>query len=147
MNVNLVLLTKSGKQKNFALNNTITVIGRRRECDIRIPLTTVSKKHCQLNFDNGSLKIRDLKSRNGTKVNGKKINEAKIKAGDSLNIGTLSFVFQINGKPNKIATSDKHKEQSQPRQYAKNDTEIAASEVSTEDIEAEIRDISEENRQ
>jgi len=141
----LVLLTKSGKQKNFALNNTITVIGRRRECDIRIPLATVSKKHCQLNFDNGSLKIRDLKSLNGTKVNGKKINETEIKAGDSLKIGALSFVFQINGKPNKIAVPGKHKEQSQPKQDTKSDIEIAASEVSTEDIEAELRDIPEEN--
>jgi pSer/pThr/pTyr-binding forkhead associated (FHA) protein len=61
---------------------------------------SVSKRHCQLNCDQGALRIRDLGSRNGTYLNGERINgEADIKAGDRVKIGPLTFVCQIDGQP------------------------------------------------
>ncbi|MHC4911888.1 MAG: FHA domain-containing protein [Planctomycetota bacterium] len=102
MEVNLVLFKKNGSQKAFPLPSSVTVIGRRHNCDLCIPLMSVSKKHCQLNHDEGILKIRDLGSRNGTILNGKPIDEAVVKAGDSIGIGPLAFVFQIDGKPETI---------------------------------------------
>ena len=104
MNVTLVLFRKDGTQKVFHLPSKVTVIGRRHNCDLCIPLMSVSKKHCQINFDGGVLKVRDLGSRNGTVLNGKRIEgEAQIKAGDTLTIGPVSFVFQIDGKPETIS--------------------------------------------
>jgi pSer/pThr/pTyr-binding forkhead associated (FHA) protein len=67
---------------------------------------SVSRKHCQLNYDDGVLKIRDLDSRNGTYLNGKRIDEAVIQAGDSIKIGPLTFVLQIDGQPQTIAEPD-----------------------------------------
>ena len=99
MDVNLVLLKKNGSHKFFPLPSSVTVIGRRHNCDLCIPLASVSKKHCQLNSDNGVLKIRDLGSRNGTHLNDKRIDEATINAGDSVKIGPLTFIIQINGQP------------------------------------------------
>jgi len=63
---------------------------------------SVSKRHCQLHHDGGILKIRDLGSRNGTILNGKPIDEAVVKAGDSIGIGPLAFVFQIDGRPETV---------------------------------------------
>ena len=103
MDINLVLLKKSGLQKVFPLPSAVTVIGRRRDCDLRIPLASVSKRHCQLSHSDGKLKLRDLDSRNGTSHNGKAVKEAEVAAGDSLEVGQLKFIFQINGKPEKIA--------------------------------------------
>lgn len=103
MDVNLVLLKKDGSHKVFPLPSSVTVIGRRHSCDLCIPLVSVSKKHCQLNLDNGVLKIRDLGSRNGTYLNSKRINDATIKAGDSIKIGPLTFVLQIDGQPENFA--------------------------------------------
>jgi pSer/pThr/pTyr-binding forkhead associated (FHA) protein len=103
MNVNLVLLKKNGSHKFFPLPSSVTVIGRRHSCDLCIPLVSVSRRHCQLNYDDGVLKIRDLDSRNGTYLNGKRINEAVIQAGDSIKIGPLTFVLQIDGQPQTIA--------------------------------------------
>jgi pSer/pThr/pTyr-binding forkhead associated (FHA) protein len=61
---------------------------------------SVSKRHCQLNCDQGVLRIRDLGSRNGTYLNGERIDgEAEIKAGDRVKIGPLTFVCQIEGQP------------------------------------------------
>jgi pSer/pThr/pTyr-binding forkhead associated (FHA) protein len=102
MDVKLVLLKKNGAQRVFPLSSKVTVIGRRHNCDLCIPLISVSRKHCQLNHDGGLLKIRDLGSRNGTILNGKAINEAVIKAGDRVEIGPLAFVFQIDGKPQTV---------------------------------------------
>jgi len=103
MDVNLVLLKNNGSHKFFPLPSSVTVIGRRHSCDLRIPLVSVSKKHCQLNSDNGVLKIRDLGSRNGTLLNGKRIDKAAIQAGDSIKIGPLTFVLQIDGQPEKFS--------------------------------------------
>lgn len=102
MDVNLVLLKKDGSQKAFTLPSSVTVIGRRSNCDLHIPITSVSRKHCQLNQDQGVMKIRDLGSRNGTYVNGKRVEETVIKAGDQMKVGPLTFVFQIDGQPKDI---------------------------------------------
>lgn len=103
MNANLVLLAKSGKQKVFPLPSNVTVIGRRHNCDLRIPLESVSRRHCQLNYDSDHLTVRDLGSRNGTLLNGAKVaEESEVRAGDMLQIGEVLFALQINGQPESI---------------------------------------------
>ncbi len=103
MDVNLVLFKKNGSQKIFSLPSSVTVIGRRRDCDLQIPLTRVSKRHCQLNRDQGVLKVRDLGSRNGTYLNGERIDEAVVQPGDYIGVGPITFVLQIDGQPETIA--------------------------------------------
>jgi len=102
MDVNLILFKKDGSQKTFPMPSDLTVIGRRQDCDLCIPLMSVSRKHCQIIVNNDTLKIRDLKSRNGTYLNGKRIDEATAKSGDYLKIGSLTFLLQIDGQPKKI---------------------------------------------
>jgi len=99
MDVTLVLLKKDGSTKNFAMPSVVTVIGRREDCDLCIPLMIVSRKHCQLNVENDKLNIRDLGSRNGTFINGKQIADSIINPGDRVQIGPVSFAVQIDGKP------------------------------------------------
>jgi len=112
MNVNLVLLNDKGSHKTFALPNQVTVLGRRHDCDLRIPLPMVSRKHCQLTQNSDAMKLRDLSSRAGTFVNGKRVDTEKdvpIQAGDYIRIGPLTFVCQIDGNPAKIVPPPKAK--------------------------------------
>ena len=102
MDVNLVLFKKDGSQKTFTLPDNTTLIGRRHDCDLCIPLKTVSRRHCELNQNKETVNIRDLGSRAGTFLNGKKIDETTVKAGDYIRIGPLTFLLQINGQPEKI---------------------------------------------
>ena len=102
MDANLVLFKKDGSQKNFPLPSDITVIGRRHDCDLCVPLMVVSRRHCQLSQNDEALKIRDLDSRSGTFLNGKRISEAAVKAGDYITIGPLTFLLQIGGEPAEI---------------------------------------------
>ena len=99
MKVNLVLFKKNGNKKSFSVPSSVTVIGRRKDCDLCIPVINVSRKHCQLNQDQGKLMIRDLGSTNGTLVNGSEVKEAELQPGDKLTIGPLSFTIQIDGAP------------------------------------------------
>ncbi|MCP4607351.1 MAG: FHA domain-containing protein [Planctomycetes bacterium] len=103
MDVELVLFKKGGLQKSFSLPDSTTVIGRRHDCDLCIPLKTVSRKHCQFNQNKETISIRDLGSRSGTFLNGKRIDEAAVKAGDYIRIGPVIFGLQINGRPENIA--------------------------------------------
>jgi len=112
MNINLVLLKKNGSHKTFPLTSNVIVIGRRHECDLYVPLPTVSRKHCQLSLNGKAMEIRDLDSTCGTFVNGQRIDgQAPLKAGDYIRIGPLTFVCQIDGKPEKIAPPKKPAQQ------------------------------------
>lgn len=102
MDVNLVLVTKSGQQKVFPLTSGLVVIGRRRNCDLRIPIESVSRRHCQIDISNGQVTIRDLGSKNGTYLNGRRIDQALAKAGDRLQVGPVIFVLQVDGQPAQI---------------------------------------------
>jgi pSer/pThr/pTyr-binding forkhead associated (FHA) protein len=110
MNASLVLLKKDGAYKAFSLGREVTVIGRRHDCDLRIPLAVVSRRHCQLSLNEDSMKLRDLGSRWGTYVNGKRVDKEKdipVKAGDYVRIGPLTFVCRIDGQPEKIVPPGK----------------------------------------
>ena len=108
MNASLMLLKKNGAYKAFPLPNDVTVIGRRHDCDLRVPLPTVSRRHCQLSLNDGEVELRDLDSTGGTFVNEKRVDgEMSVKAGDYIRIGPLTFVCQVNGKPEKITPPKK----------------------------------------
>ena len=102
VDANLILFKKDGSTKSFVLPSNITVIGRRHDCDLCVPLMVVSRRHCQLSQNNETVKIRDLDSKSGTYLNGNRISEATVKAGDYITIGPLTFLLQIDGEPAKI---------------------------------------------
>lgn len=99
MQINLVFIRKDGTIQQFDLPSAVTFLGRRQDCDMCIPLSVVSRRHCELFTEYGKLFVRDLKSRNGTFVNGKAVEETHLKAGDELMIGPVKFIVQINGVP------------------------------------------------
>ncbi len=108
MNASLVLLKRNGAYKAFPLPSAVTTIGRRSDCDLRIPLPMVSRRHCQLSLNKNTLELRDLESHCGTFLNDKRVDgETAVKAGDYLRIGPLTFVCQIDGKPEKIVPPKK----------------------------------------
>ena len=103
MAVTLVLFKSSGTRKDIDLTEKVTLIGRRPECDVRIPLLQISRKHCQIVQDQDRTVVRDLGSSNGTFLNGQRITENVINAGDRISVGTTTFTVQIDGAPEEIA--------------------------------------------
>src|SRR6476620_2053723 len=95
----LVMFRADGERRSFSVSRDMTVIGRREDCDLRIPLGEISRKHCRLIKEDGTLRLEDLGSSNGTYLNGKRVQEAAIEPGDTLQVGPVVFVVQIDGAP------------------------------------------------
>ena len=146
MKINLVLFKKNGTTKSFPLPSAVTVIGRRQDCDLCIPLMIISRKHCEFNQDQGQLTIRDLGSRNGTFVNGLQIENSQLDAGDRINIGPLTFAVQIDGVPADDSATllpTKHLAEPEPEPVSEDIDEFAEFADSAEFAEFDDLDVSE----
>lgn len=102
MEVSLVMFKSDGTRRDFAMTKDRMVIGRTSQCDLRIPLSSVSRQHCELRVVDGRLKIRDLGSSNGTYHNSTRVQEATLEPGDEVVIGPVVFKLIINGMPSSI---------------------------------------------
>ena len=101
MDAKLVMFKSNGQRKDFPIISPKTVIGRGDNCDLRVPLLSVSRQHCELTLAK-RVRVRDLGSSNGTYVNNRRVNETALKAGDRLAVGPIVFTMQIDGVPEEI---------------------------------------------
>ncbi len=99
MQVVLVMFRADGERRSFSIVRDMTVVGRREDCDLRIPLGEVSRKHCRIIKDGETIRLEDLGSSNGTYHNGQRCREATLGPGDTLQIGPVTFMIQIDGVP------------------------------------------------
>jgi predicted component of type VI protein secretion system len=99
MQVVLVMFRADGERRSFSVVRDMTVVGRREDCDLRIPLGEVSRKHCRLIKDGDTIRLEDLGSSNGTFHNGQRSREATLAPGDTIQIGPVTFMVQIDGVP------------------------------------------------
>jgi pSer/pThr/pTyr-binding forkhead associated (FHA) protein len=76
--------------KRYAIDDTV-LIGRGKDCDIRIREAHMSRRHARLSLAENGLFIEDLQSSNGTYVNGRRIEKALLKNGDELSFDTVRF--------------------------------------------------------
>jgi adenylate cyclase len=72
------------------------LLGRRPSCDVQLDYSFVSSEHCELRFMGGFWVLRDLDSKNGTKVNGKRVQQTPLKPGDEIIIGKLNFTIEYS---------------------------------------------------
>src|SRR3954465_36685 len=99
MGVVMVMFRADGQRRNFPISRDMTVIGRREDCDLRIPLGDVSRKHCRLIKDGDALRVEDLGSSNGPYRSGTRVQQSELEAGDTLQVGPVVFVLQVDGVP------------------------------------------------
>lgn len=99
MQVVLVMIRSNGETRSFSLSKEVTILGRRHDCDLRIPLPEISRRHARLIKQSGELLAEDLGSANGTTVNGQRIQQQRLAAGDRLELGPVTFLIQIDGTP------------------------------------------------
>ncbi|KIG12241.1 GGDEF/FHA domain protein [Enhygromyxa salina] len=63
------------------------VAGRSNDADLILADDTVSRKHARIYEARGTLWLRDLGSRNGTRVNGREVSHHRLRPGDRITIG------------------------------------------------------------
>ena len=76
------------------LTKRAVVLGRSRECDIRIDDANVSRRHAEVRNENGAYWIVDLGSTNGIEVNGKRVDRARLSNDDRIVVGRTDLVFE-----------------------------------------------------
>lgn len=98
----LVFVTAGGQIKSRHLESGRYVIGRDTRCDLRVPSPEVSRQHCEISVDRDAVRVRDLKSSNGTWVNSERVEESSLEAGDLIAVGPVVVVVRIEGDPGSI---------------------------------------------
>ncbi|MDP6467048.1 MAG: FHA domain-containing protein [Pirellulaceae bacterium] len=90
MDVTLVVVGGETRTSEVKLSLP-TVIGRGRECKLRLPQPLVSRRHCELFERDGRLLVRDLGSMNGTYVGSERIGEVELPQEGLLTVGAVTF--------------------------------------------------------
>jgi len=96
------MFKSDGSRRDFSLTRDRIVIGRTNEVGLRIPLSSVSRKHCEIAIEDGVLKLRDLGSSNGTLHNSVRVTESVLAAGDKVEVGPVVFIVVIDGVPAEV---------------------------------------------
>lgn len=89
--------TGTYRQKIIPLHDGF-VIGRGELCDLKLSDSSVSRRHTQFRFAQGSWYVQDLGSSRGTYVNGARTNAIKLTSGDTISIGNDTFTFLSNSQ-------------------------------------------------
>ena len=91
--------TSGDQVLSFPVRQGSTILGRHSTCHIRIPSRGVSRRHCQVYVDGGSVVLRDLGSSLGTFVNGQRVERAELRDGDVVTLGNIALRFELGDGP------------------------------------------------
>ena len=88
------LIVETGPQAGltYVLADGNTTAGRGANCDIFLGDVTVSREHARFCLKDGTLRVQDLGSTNGTYVNGAWADAYALSAGDEVIIGKFHLI-------------------------------------------------------
>jgi hypothetical protein len=84
-------LVPLGGGENVPLLKPRITVGRRAPCDVVIERPTVSSRHCELELVEGYWRVKDLDSRNGTRIDGERCTEGWVLPDGRLTIGDQRY--------------------------------------------------------
>ncbi len=94
-NPRVKIVSKDLQGQTFELSRQEHTLGRLEECDICIPNSAVSSRHCIMTKEeDGDYLLSDLNSTNGTIVNGKAVDEVKLEHSDIIRIGAVEIIYE-----------------------------------------------------
>ena len=91
----IVLMLKDTELNTLVTDKELVTIGRNNNSDIQVNNLGVSKKHAAITHQNGSYKIEDLNSTNGTLLNNEPITKAALTGKDVITIGKHTLYVSI----------------------------------------------------
>jgi predicted component of type VI protein secretion system len=94
MEVRLVVQIGPSRGKALRLPRGEILVGRRKDCHLRLVDPRVSRTHCRIRFDGLAAVVEDLDSANGTLVNGARVRRATLKDGDLLQVGGIMLAVR-----------------------------------------------------
>jgi hypothetical protein len=88
------IVTLDANGKKHRVDKGSVVIGRSKDCDIRIADPNVSRRHAELRQEGAAYWILDLGSTNGLTVNGRRQQRAQLQNEDRITVGSTELVFR-----------------------------------------------------
>jgi adenylate cyclase len=82
------------EEQSFALPVGTITIGRTKDNDVFCLHKSLSRKHAQVDFDGGKVRVSDLQSKNGIFHNGKRVQRCELHEGDSFRCGDITFLLE-----------------------------------------------------
>ena len=89
-------LTPVGGGDPIPLVKERLLIGRRGELDIQLKFPNVSSQHCRMTLEHGYWFVKDLNSRNGTKVDQRAIVRKRVDPGSKLSIAKHHYTCEYD---------------------------------------------------
>jgi pSer/pThr/pTyr-binding forkhead associated (FHA) protein len=89
----LIVQRGPGAGSRYLLDTETVSAGRHPESDIFLDDITVSRRHVEFHRTDGSYRVHDVGSLNGTYVNRDRIDDALLQNGDEVRIGKFRLVF------------------------------------------------------
>ena len=84
----ILILTGNQAGQSVPIEQETTLIGRNRECGVRLDVPDVSRRHASIiRNQHGEYEVEDNTSRNGVKVNGIRVQRQTLRYGDRIGIG------------------------------------------------------------
>lgn len=93
------LIPKGGGDPIPLLKKNLS-IGRRESCDVVLRFGNVTGHHCEMTLESGYWFVKDLNSRNGTRVNGYRVTKRRLDPRDVLSVA--KFEYEINYSPSDL---------------------------------------------
>lgn len=137
--MHVILTVVGGKADRRQVRVKIPVmIGRSREAGLVVAHPMVSRRHCELYYDRGLVRVRDLGSLNGVYVGGRRVTDAPLPPQSEFSIGPLTL--RVDYSPELLAQQFARQ---QPAAEAKPTPpppppELAAGEVGEFELEPEF---------
>jgi len=90
----LLQKTAAGEMIRWPVRPGASVLGRAEGADLQIADGSVSSRHCEVFFEGGALRVRDLGSTNGTFIGEARAAEGVIAAGQTFRVGQVWLQFE-----------------------------------------------------
>ena len=88
----LILKTADGKTVETPVGDS-AVLGRASSCDLQVPDERASRRHARVYRQRSDYFVKDLGSKNGTRLNGRHVTFARLLFGDEIGIGHVRILF------------------------------------------------------
>lgn len=84
------------RRGEWLLSEGSNLVGRDRDCAVRIDSSTLSRRHARIVVTTGETTLEDLGSKNGTFVNGNRVTQSVVlRDGDQIQLGSVTVSYQV----------------------------------------------------
>lgn len=102
--VSLVVTDGADAGHEVAVETHRVTLGRGDSADLQLADPGISSEHAAVEFAGSGYRLRDLASRNGTRLNGGAVQVSELKNGDRIQLGAREVRFVLVERPPRAVT-------------------------------------------